>query len=160
MQSLNATHQQKTLQTMLQAAQKAEDNLHAIQRVAREAVGMSQAFHAGATGGIQTVAGAFPSQPETTLTRYFSNGKLQAASHPPRGGGLKRPWLCFGCGGPHPYSEFCGNEVHIIICPNKDNPGVRENAACNIEKNVQEPEKTPSSELQEEESRDCKSIQL
>jgi hypothetical protein len=75
-QLLNATHQRKTLQTMLQAAQQAEDDLHAIQRVAREAVGMSQAFHASATGGIQTVAGAFPSQAETTLTRYSSDGKL------------------------------------------------------------------------------------
>ncbi len=134
MQLLNATHQRKMLQTMLQAAQQAEDNLHAVQRIAREVVGMSQAFHASATGGIQTVAGAFPSQAETTLTRYSSNGKLQAASHPPRGGGLQCPWSCFGCGGPHPYLEFWGNEGHIIICPNKDNPGVRENAARNIEK--------------------------
>jgi hypothetical protein len=68
------------------------------------------------------------------LTRYSSNGKSQAASHPPCGGGLQHPWSCFGCVGPHPYSEFCGNEGHVIICPNKDNPGVRENAACNIEK--------------------------
>ncbi len=30
--------------------------------------------------------------------------------------------------------EFRSNEGHVIICPNKDNPGVRENAACNIEK--------------------------
>ena len=80
---------------MLQAAQQAEDNLHAIQRGVREAVGMSQAFHASATGGIQTVAGAFPCQAKTTLTRYSSNGKSQAASHPPRGGSLQCPWLCF-----------------------------------------------------------------
>jgi hypothetical protein len=133
-QLLNATYQRKMLQAMLQAAQQAEDDLHAVQRVAREAVGMSQAFHAGATGGIQTVAGAFPSQAETTLMRYSSDGKSQAASHPPRGGGLQHSWSCFGCGRPHPYSEFCGNEGHVIICPNKDNPGVRENAARNIEK--------------------------
>jgi len=74
--------------------------------------------------------------------RYSSDGKSQAASHPPCGGGLQHPWSCFGCVGPHPYSEFCGNEGHVIICPNKDNPGVRENAARNIEKNAQEPEKT------------------
>jgi hypothetical protein len=60
-QLLNATHQWKTLQFMLQAAQQAEDDLHAVQRIAREAVGLSQAFHAGATGGIPVVAGAFPS---------------------------------------------------------------------------------------------------
>jgi hypothetical protein len=133
-QLLNTTHQRKTLQTMLQAAQQAEDNLHAIQRVAQEVVGMSQAFHAGAAGGIQTVAGAFPIQAETTLMHYSSDGKSQAASHPPHGGSLQHPWSCFGCGRPHPYLEFCGNEGHVIICPNKDNPGVRENAAHNIEK--------------------------
>ncbi len=37
-QPLNTTHQRKTLQEMLQAAQQAEDNLVAVQRVAREAV--------------------------------------------------------------------------------------------------------------------------
>jgi hypothetical protein len=87
-QLLNMTHQRKTLQAMLQAAQQAKDNLHAIQCIAREAVGMSQAFNASATGGLQPVAGAFPSQAETTLTRYSSDSKLQAASHPPCGGGL------------------------------------------------------------------------
>jgi hypothetical protein len=30
--------------------------------------------------------------------------------------------------------EFCANEGHVVICPNRDNPGVRENAARNIEK--------------------------
>jgi hypothetical protein len=77
-QLLNATHQRKTLQAMLQAAQQAEDNLHAIQCIAREAVGMSQAFHASATGGLQTIAGAFPSQAATTLACYSSDSKLQA----------------------------------------------------------------------------------
>jgi hypothetical protein len=119
---------------MLQAAQQAENDLHAVQRIAREVVGMSQAFHASTTGGIQTVAGTFPSQAETALMGYSGDSKSQAASHLLRGGGLQHPWSCFGCGGPHPYSEICGNEGHVIICPNKDNPGVRENAACNIEK--------------------------
>ncbi len=132
-QLLNMTHQRKTLQAKLQAAQQAEDDLHAIQRIAREAVGMSQAFHASATGGLQTVTGAFPSQAKTMLTRYSSDSKSQAASHPPRGGGLQCPWSCFGCGGPHPYLELCGSEGHIVVCPNKDNPGVQEYAAQNIE---------------------------
>ncbi len=123
-QLLNATHQQKTLQSMLQAAQQAEDNLHAVQCIAREAVGMSQAFHAGATRGIPIVAGAFPSQAKKTLTHYSGDSKSLAASNTLCGGGL-RPWSCFGCGGPHPYLEFRGNEGHVIICPNKDNPGMR-----------------------------------
>jgi hypothetical protein len=128
-QLLNVTHQRKTLQAMLQATQQAEDDLHAIQCIAREAVGMSQAFHASATGGLQTVAGAFPSQAEMTLTRYSSDSKSQAASHPPHGSGLQRPWSCFGCGRPHPYLEICGSEGYVVVCPNKDNPGVQENAA-------------------------------
>ncbi len=106
-QLLNATHQQKTLQSMLQAAQQAEDNLHAVQRVGREAVGMSQAFHASATGGLQTAASAFPSQAKKTLRRYSLDSNSPAASHSPRSSGTQHPWSCFGCGGPHPYSEFC-----------------------------------------------------
>jgi hypothetical protein len=102
---------------------------------------MFQAFHASATGGLQTVAGAFPSQAKTTLTRYSLDSKLQAASHPLRGGGLQRPWSCFGCGGPHPYSEFCGSKGHVVVLPNKDNPGVQENAAQNIEKMYKDQQK-------------------
>jgi hypothetical protein len=132
--SLNATHQRKRLQSMLQAAQQAEDDLHAVQRVAREAVGMSQAFHASATGGVPIAADAFPSQAEKTLTRYSGDSKSPAAGNAQRSTGVQRPWSCFGCGGPQLYSEFCGTEGHVIVCPNKDNPGVRENTARNIER--------------------------
>jgi hypothetical protein len=133
-QLLNATHQQKTLQAIIQATQQAKDNLHAIQRVAREAVGMSQAFHASTTGGLQTAASAFPSQAKKMLMRYSLDSNSPAACHSSRGGDTQRPWLCFWCGGPHPYSEFCANEGHVVIFPIRDNPGVRENAARNIEK--------------------------
>ena len=40
-QLLNATHQRKTLQAMLQAAQQAEDDVIAVQHVARVAMGLS-----------------------------------------------------------------------------------------------------------------------
>jgi len=49
-------------------------------------------------------------------------------------------WPCFGCGGNHAWSEFRGGTgrgnpgQHVIICPNRDNPGVREHAAKQIEK--------------------------
>jgi hypothetical protein len=132
-QLLNTTNQQKTLQAMLQAAQQAKDDLHTVQRVAQEVVGMSQAFHASATGGLQTAASAFPSQAKKTLTCYSLDRNLPAVSHSPCGGGTQCPWSCFGCGGPHPYSKFCANEGHVIICPNRDNPGVRKNADRNIE---------------------------
>jgi len=50
-QPLDAAHQQKVLQEMLKAAQSAEGDLIATQRIAREAVGLSQAFHANSQGG-------------------------------------------------------------------------------------------------------------
>jgi hypothetical protein len=68
-QLLNAAHQQKTLQAMLQAAWQAKDDLLAVQRLVREALGMYQAFHAGmASGGTPHTAGVYPSQAEKTLT--------------------------------------------------------------------------------------------
>jgi hypothetical protein len=119
---------------MLQAAQQAEDDLYPVQRVAREAVGMSQAFHVSATGGVLIAAGAFPSQAEKTLTRYSGDSKSPTAGNAQCSAGVQHPWSCFGCGGPHPYLEFRGTEGHVIVCLNKDNPGVRENAARNIER--------------------------
>jgi hypothetical protein len=137
-QSLNATHQRKTLQAMLQAAQQAKDNLHTIQRVARKAVGLSQAFHASALGGVPQGASAFPSQAEKTLVQYSPSGGYSPTDGSPATGGVNRgarpsprAWQCFGCGGPHPYSEL-RDGTHVVICPNWDNPGVHENAAKNI----------------------------
>ncbi len=86
-QLLNATHQWKTLQAMLQAAQQAKDDLLSVQRVAREAMGLSQAFHAGAVaGGPPPTAGVYPSQAEKTMQGYSPEGG-QAAAGPlgPRG---------------------------------------------------------------------------
>ena len=75
-QSLNATHQRKTLQEMLQAAQHAKDGFLTVTCVACEAVGLSQAFSATTTEGVgnQAMSGAYPSQAETTLTRYSGSG--------------------------------------------------------------------------------------
>ncbi len=80
-QLLNAAHQQKILQAMFQAAQQAKDDLHSVQRIAQEALGMSQAFHAGAVSGdTPPTAGVYPSQAKMTLTRYSSDGGSAAAS--------------------------------------------------------------------------------
>jgi hypothetical protein len=43
-QALDGSHQRRTLQLMLKAAQQAEDNLTSMQRIARNAIGLSQAF--------------------------------------------------------------------------------------------------------------------
>ncbi len=50
-QLLNTTHQQRTLQAMLQAAQQAKDDLHAVQHVRREAVEMSPGLSCRQDGG-------------------------------------------------------------------------------------------------------------
>jgi hypothetical protein len=44
LQPLNTLHQHWTLQLMLQAVQQAEDNFASTQRIARGAIGLSQAF--------------------------------------------------------------------------------------------------------------------
>jgi hypothetical protein len=97
-QSLNTTHQRKILQEMLQASQQAEDDLVSVQHVAREAVGLSQAF---VTGGTSVGVAAFPSQAEKTLAQYSPGGghSTDSSSKVPEGGGSWYP--CFGCGGPH-----------------------------------------------------------
>ncbi len=124
---LNANVQRKTLQEMLLAAQQAADDYTTVQRTAREAVGIGgQSFVSGSdTRGVP----AFPSQAKTTLTRYSQSGGNQGGC----GKGEKRPISCFGCGGPHLWSEYIEGK-HVLKCPNKSNPGVQENAEQNLEK--------------------------
>jgi hypothetical protein len=74
-QPLDAAHQRKVLQEMLKAAQSAEDDLIATQRITREAVGLSQGFLANSQGGGKSpVIGAYPSQAEDTIRRYAPSG--------------------------------------------------------------------------------------
>jgi hypothetical protein len=59
------------LQLMLQAAEQAEDNFASTQRIAQEAIGLSQAFLTNATATSSTQqANVFLIQAETTLTQY------------------------------------------------------------------------------------------
>ena len=72
-QPLNAAHQRKVLQEMLQAAQIAEDDFLMITRVSREAVSLSQAFIGNSPsrrGTSNSIIGAYPSQAEDTMRRY------------------------------------------------------------------------------------------
>jgi hypothetical protein len=69
-QPLNAAHQRKVLQEMLQAAQIAEDDFLMITWVSREAVGLSQGFIGNSPSGRGTsnsIIGAYPSQAEDTM---------------------------------------------------------------------------------------------
>ena len=106
---------------MLIAAQRSEDDLTLVQNAAREAVGLSRSF---VSRGDARGASAFPSQAEKTLTKYSSAGGSC-------GGG--RPINFFGCGGPHPWSEFIEGK-HVVKCPNRSNPGVAEYATKALEK--------------------------
>jgi hypothetical protein len=109
--------------------------LVSVQRIAREAVGLSQAF---ASGGLSVASAAFPSQVEKTLLKYSYQGSgastdgSRALDSVGGKNGKVGLWPCFGCGGPHIWSKFLDGK-HIIICPNKDNPGVAQNAAKGIE---------------------------
>ncbi len=149
---------------MLQATQQAKDDLVSVQCVAREAVGLSQAF---VSGGSSVAAAAYPSHAERTLARYSSPGSGMSVdgSKASDGGGSRNGkvglWPCFGCGGPHPWSQFVDGK-HIMICPNKDNPGVTKNAAKGIEtrENAAKPEEVSRAEREEEESRHGKSLQF
>ena len=142
-QPLNAAHQRKVLQEMLQAAQIAEDDFLMITRVSREAVGLSQAFIGTSPSGSgrgtnNSIIGVYPSQAEDTMQRYApggghsTDGSVSVSTHTGEKRGC-RLFACNGCGGPHPWTEFKNGE-HIVVCPNCDNPGIRENAKKNIER--------------------------
>ncbi len=85
--------------------QQAEDGLVSVQRIAREAVGLSQAF---VSGGSSVASAAFPSQAEKTLAKYSYKGSgpstdgLRASDSVGSKNGKVGLWPCFGCRGPHP----------------------------------------------------------
>jgi hypothetical protein len=121
---------------MLKATQQAKDDFMTVTCVAREAVRLSQAFLTNATGGGVHPARSFLSQAKTTLNHYCGgSGRLtdgSATSASGRGRG-KQFFACHGCGGPHPWLEFCDGK-HIVICANRDNPGMHKNAQRNIDR--------------------------
>jgi hypothetical protein len=136
---------------MLKAAQQAKKNFMTVTCVAREAVGFSQAFTTNAMGGGVRLADAFSIQAETMLIRYSggsghsTDGLATSASD---GGHGKQFFACHSCSGPHPWLEFCDRK-HIVICANRDNPGVRKNAQRNIDR-IKANKKNTSNRMQEE----------
>jgi hypothetical protein len=131
-QALDGPHQRRTLQLMLQAAQQAEDNFTLAQPIARNAIGLSQAFPAigHATGSNQALA--LPSQAKTTFSWYSPRGGRSTESAAGQGTRTARLLACYCCGGPHPWSEYQQGS-YAIICPNQNNPGIEENAARALE---------------------------
>jgi len=132
-QALDGSHQRRTLQLMLKAAQQAEDDFTSTQRIARDAIGLSQAFATNVqpTGSHQALA--LPSQAETTLGRYSPRGGRQPEPGAGQTRGQQRPLTCYGCGGPHPWSEYKQGS-YVVICPNQHNPGITENATRALER--------------------------
>ncbi len=112
---------------MLQAAQRAEEDYTNVQRTAREAIGLGGQYFFSSSN--IRGASAFPSQAETTLIKYSQSGGNRGGN----GWGERRPPTCFGCGGPHPWSELIDGKF-VVKCPNKLNSGVQDNAQKNLEK--------------------------
>jgi hypothetical protein len=111
----------------------AEEEIANITAIARQSVG-GQA--------IATSVPALASQAERTLDRYAPGGYSSEGGYRSEGrrsessrrscGELGRGDKCFGCGGPHPYIRN-----KIIVCPNKDKPGVKEAADTNYKEWVE-----------------------
>ncbi len=96
-----------------------ENEVKSILAIARSSVG-SQAFHANAM--------AFPSQAESTLTRYSGGHSGYKYNGGSSAGGycsddtsklLGDGDSCFGCKGIHPWMRD-----GVILCPNNDKPGI------------------------------------
>jgi hypothetical protein len=103
-----ATHHRTVLQEMLQAALRANTEYNNIRAIASEASGLGgQAFSAQVNA----------SQDKKTISKYSDNNGSN------KSGGLSRgPLHCYGCGGPHPWS-LLEHGIHVIKCPNANNPG-------------------------------------
>ncbi len=123
----SSTFQFSQFKPILDAMTSAKEEVANITTIARQSVG-GQAFAASVP--------TFASQAEHTLDRYAPGGYSSeggycldgGSSESSRGsrGELGRGDKCFGCGGPHPYIK---NKV--VVCPNKDKPGVKEAADTN-----------------------------
>lgn len=129
-QRLDGSHQRRTMTLLLKAATQAEDDYRATQQIARDAV-VGQAFYTtvGSPPLSSSSATAFPSQAETTLAKYQSPGASSPTSTP------RRKLECFGCGQAHAWGKRDENDKksYIIVCPNKDKPGVMEKAKKQLE---------------------------
>ncbi len=125
---LQGSFQRSRLPIILGAMTMAEEEVQSISAIARSSVG-GQALKSDAL--------AFPSQLERTLDQYSggyssesrsaSGYRLDSGYRSDRSGGstgecgLGRRDSCFGCKGIHPWVKN-----GIVVCPNADKPGVRE----------------------------------
>ena len=126
-QALEGSHKRCTHQLMLKATQQAEDDFRSTQCIARNAIGLSQAFLAIAHAIGSNHVMALPIQAETTLSWYSPQGRRLTKSAASQGTRTARLLACYGCGGPHTWSEY-QQVSSVIICPNQNNQGIKEKA--------------------------------
>jgi len=117
----SAVVQRQILSEILTTLSQAEtDESHILEIVGGDKCGGEQ-FHGSTPSG-----STFPSLAERTISSYDTGGtRTTSASNSE----LK----CFGCGGPHSWSEKKGRNW-VIICPQADQPGVRDHAKDEIAK--------------------------
>jgi hypothetical protein len=98
-QALDGSHQRRTLQFMLKDAQQAEDNFTSTQRIACDAIGLSQAFLAIAhvTGSNQAMA--LPSQAKTALVGIPHGEDVHPSLQPSKERGQQGRWPAMAVGG-------------------------------------------------------------
>jgi hypothetical protein len=113
---LQALYQRSHFPLILSAMKLAEGKVQSIATITRSSVG-GQAFTYSAN--------VYPSQAESTLSRYSSRYKLDGSSGYRTDNtnglrGLGKSDRCFGCKRVHPWMKD-----GIIVCPNHDQPGVR-----------------------------------
>jgi len=115
----SAVIQRKILYEMLAALSQAESDVSNILEIVGGDKRGGEQFH-GATPSVSS----FPSVAERTLSSYKSGD-----DKPPGDDELQ----CFGCGGPHPWSQKKGRNW-IVTCPKADQPGIRAHAQDEIAK--------------------------
>jgi hypothetical protein len=108
------------------------DMLKALIRAEADVINILEIASADKCGGEQ-----FHVKPSAVLA-YLSVAEQTINSYTPGGGNVSKSvekdgedMLCFGCGHPHPWSKKV-NGKWVVICPNKDQPGIRDRAKLNI----------------------------
>jgi hypothetical protein len=108
------------------------DMLKALIRVEADVSNILEIVSADKRGGEQfhvkaSAVPAYPSVAERTINSYTPGGGDALKSLEKDGEDMS----CFGCGHPHPWSKKV-NGKWVVICPNKDQPGVRDRAKLNV----------------------------
>jgi hypothetical protein len=114
-------HQCKVLEEMHQAALCAKREYNNIRVIASKVNGF---------GGQAFSTKVNTSQAEKTIKHYSSSDNTGSNKS------LAFSWgspCCYGCGEPHPWS-LLENGIHVIKCPNPNNPGIIDNAKKVIER--------------------------